>query len=74
RSTTPLKAGQEIFDAADSSQPCGLVAQSAAAPDAAGSGYDAIVVVQTAHAQARLQVNDTALELRPMHYALREDI
>ncbi len=72
--TVPVTAGQEVFDTADTSQPCGLVAQAAATPDAAGGGFDAIVVVQTAHAQARLQASDTALELRPMPYALREDI
>jgi folate-binding protein YgfZ len=74
-SPVPLTAGQEIFDAADLEQPCGLVAQAAARPDAAGGGCDAIVVLQTAHAQAQLQTAEgQALTLRPLPYALREDI
>jgi hypothetical protein len=47
-SQAALQAGQEIFHASDASQPCGLVAQAAAAP---GGGWDAIVSMQVALAQ-----------------------
>jgi tRNA-modifying protein YgfZ len=43
-----LHAGDEIFHASDASQPCGTVAQAAAAPD---GGWDAIVSMQVALAQ-----------------------
>ena len=43
-----LQAGQEIFHEADPTQPCGLVAQAAAAP---GGGWDAIVSIQIAASQ-----------------------
>ncbi|TXT35344.1 MAG: glycine cleavage T protein (aminomethyl transferase) [Comamonadaceae bacterium] len=39
----PLQAGQELFTAVDTSQPCGLVVQAAAAPT---GGFDAIVSMQ----------------------------
>lgn len=73
-SVAAMQAGQEIFDAADAGQPCGIVAQAAAAPD---GGFDAIVSLQTSAAGARLQVGQTggpALELLPLPYALLEDI
>ena len=67
--------GQEVFQQADGSQPCGVVAQCAAAP---GGGHDAIVSMQVAAAQAgglRLGSADGAgLELLPLPYALLEDI
>lgn len=69
-----LKAGQEIFDAADGSQPCGIVAQAAAAPQ---GGWDAVVSLQTASAQSQLQVGQSGgpgLGLLPLPYALLEDI
>jgi len=69
-----MQAGQEIFDAADASQPCGIVAQAAAAP---GGGFDAIVSLQTAAAGASLllgQPGGPALQLLPLPYPLLEDI
>jgi len=69
-----MLAGQEIFDAADPSQPCGIVAQAAAAP---GGGFDAIVSLQTSAAGASLQVGQAggpALQLLPLPYPLLEDI
>lgn len=69
-----MQAGQEIFDAADASQPCGIVAQAAAAP---GGGFDAIVSLQTSATGASLQVGQAggpAMELLPLPYALLEDI
>jgi folate-binding protein YgfZ len=69
-----MLAGQEVFDAADPSQPCGIVAQAAAAP---GGGFDAIVSLQTSAAGARLQVGQAggpALQLLPLPYPLLEDI
>lgn len=80
-SATPLSAGQEVFDVADLEQPCGVVAQAAAVPagqdgsaNNGETGFDAIVVLQTAHAQAQLQANGAPLTPRPLPYALREDI
>ena len=73
-SVGPLQAGQEVFEAADSSQPCGIVAQAAPAPP---GGWDAIVSLQTASAQGQLhagQADGPALELLPLPYPLLEDI
>lgn len=69
-----LQAGQEVFEAADSSQPCGIVAQAAPAP---WGGWEAIVSLQTASAQGQLhaaQADGPALELLPLPYPLLEDI
>ena len=44
-SQVELQVGQELFQDADPSQPCGLVAQAAAAPE---GGWDAIVSLQLA--------------------------
>lgn len=41
----PMKAGDEVFQAGDDSQPCGTVAQAAPAP---AGGFDAIVSAQVA--------------------------
>ena len=73
-SDAPMQAGQEIFDAADASQPCGIVAQAAAAP---GGGFEAIVSLQISAAQASLQLGQPggpALQLLPLPYPLLEDI
>ena len=73
-SEVAMQAGQEVFDAADASQPCGIVAQAAAAPQ---GGFDAIVSLQTASAQGSLQLGQPggpALTLLPLPYALLEDI
>jgi tRNA-modifying protein YgfZ len=47
-SPAQLHAGDEIFHESDASQPCGMVAQAAAAP---AGGWDAIVSMQVALAQ-----------------------
>jgi tRNA-modifying protein YgfZ len=47
-SSGQLQAGDEIFHESDASQPCGMVAQAAAAP---AGGWDAIVSMQIALAQ-----------------------
>lgn len=71
----PLQAGNEVFDLADVSQPCGTVAQAATAP---GGGFDAIVSLQTSAATGpglRLGAADgPALQLLPLPYPLLEDI
>jgi len=71
----PMAAGQEVLAAADPSQPCGLVAQAAAAP---AGGYDAIVSLQISAAEAgalRLGAAEgPALSLLPLPYPLRDDI
>ena len=48
-SAAPMKAGDEIFQDEDPQQPCGIVAQAAAAVN---GGFDAIVSMQTAAAEA----------------------
>ncbi len=73
-STAEMQAGQEVFDAADASQPCGTVAQAAPAP---GGGFDAIVSLQTSAVGASLRVGQAdgpVLQLLPLPYALLEDI
>ncbi|MFO6419398.1 YgfZ/GcvT domain-containing protein [Hylemonella sp. W303a] len=79
RSPVALSAGQEIFDAAAPHEACGVVAQTSAAPlgrrAAPEGGFDAIVVLQMAHAQAQLQTAEgAALTTLPLPYPLREDI
>ena len=70
--------GQEVFQADDTEQPCGLVAAAAAHPS---GGFDALVSMQTsaaAHAaQAPLRLGSAAgaaLTLQPLPYPLLEDI
>lgn len=74
-SEASMKAGDEIYDAADPSQPCGTVAQAAAAPEGA---FDAIVSLQVAAAQgADLHVGQAAgatLQLLTLPYPLLDDI
>jgi folate-binding protein YgfZ len=73
-SSAQMQAGQEVFDAADASQPCGIVAQAAASPS---GGFDAIVSLQVATAGGRLQLgraDGPSLELLPLPYSLLEDI
>jgi tRNA-modifying protein YgfZ len=73
--TSALKAGDEVFDSADPDQPCGLVAQAAAAPQ---GGFDAIVSMQTSAVNGpglRLsQADGPVLELLPLPYELLADI
>jgi folate-binding protein YgfZ len=70
-----MTAGQAVFQARDAEQPCGIVVQAAAAPD---GGTDAIVSLQiAAAAEGALHLgsaNGPALALRPLPYALLEDI
>jgi hypothetical protein len=70
-----MKAGDEVFDIADASQPCGTVAQAAAAPQ---GGFDAIVSMLTSAATGpglRLgQVDGPPIELLALPYELLEDI
>jgi folate-binding protein YgfZ len=70
-----LAAGQEVFQAADTGQPCGMVAQAAPAP---GGAWDAIVSMQIAAAEAGgLTVGDAtgpALTVLPLPYLLMTDI
>jgi hypothetical protein len=48
-----LKAGDEVFLASDETQPCGIVAQAAAAfSEAQAGGFDAIVVLQVSAVDA----------------------
>ena len=72
--TTALQAGQDVFEASDPGQPCGIVAQAAAAP---AGGFDAIVSLQTASAQGSLQLGQPGgpgLTLLPLPYPLLDDI
>jgi folate-binding protein YgfZ len=71
---TAMQAGQDIYAATDPEQPCGLVAQAAPAPQ---GGWEAIVSLQTASAQAVLhlgQADGPVLTLLPLPYPLLEDI
>ena len=71
-----VAVGAEIFAATDLEQPCGTVVQVAPTP-APGNGFDAIVSLQIAAAQATLQVgaaDAVPLTLEPLPYALLEDI
>jgi folate-binding protein YgfZ len=71
----PLQPGQEVFHESDASQPCGLVAQAAAAP---AGGWDAIVSIQIAAAEGgRLNAGGPEgglLQLQPLPYALVADV
>jgi folate-binding protein YgfZ len=70
-----LQAGQEVFHESDRSQPCGLVAQAAAAP---GGGWDAIVSIQiSAAGGGRLDAGGpegVQLSLQPAPYPLLADV
>lgn len=70
-----LQPGQEIFAAADPEQACGQVVQAAPAP---GGGWDAIVALQLAAAEAgdlrAGSATGPALALGDLPYALKEDI
>jgi tRNA-modifying protein YgfZ len=71
----PLQPGQEVFHESDASQPCGLVAQAAAAP---AGGWDAIVSIHIAAAEGgRLNAGGPEgglLQLQPLPYALVADV
>lgn len=70
-----MKAGDEVFATDDASQPCGIVAQAATAPQ---GGFDAIVSMQTSAATGpgvRLgQPDGPSIELLALPYPLLEDI
>ncbi|MDP3760410.1 MAG: folate-binding protein [Ramlibacter sp.] len=70
-----LQAGQEVFHESDPSQPCGLVAQAAAAP---AGGWDAIVSILIAAAgSGRLNVggpDGAQLAVQPAPYPLLADV
>jgi tRNA-modifying protein YgfZ len=74
-SAEALAAGAEIFHESDAGQPCGIVAQAAAAP---AGGCDAIVSMQISAAQGgRLAAGSAeggALDVQPPPYPLLADI
>lgn len=75
QATAPMRAGQAVFAEADAEQPCGLVAQAAAAP---GGVHEAIACLQISAAAAGGLHLDTAtgpaLTLLPLPYPLLDDI
>jgi tRNA-modifying protein YgfZ len=79
RCDAPMAAGQEVFDAADSEQPCGSVAFAAAVPGALSTGsgqWLGIVSMQTSAAGSTLTLGaqGPALQLQALPYALLDDI
>ena len=74
RSSVALTAGDEVFSAADPSQPCGLIAQAASL----GEVHVAVAELQVQAAQAadlHWRASDgPALQLLPLPYALRDDL
>jgi tRNA-modifying protein YgfZ len=78
-SEAPLQAGDEVFGSQDAEQACGTVVQAAAAPDfRPASGFDAIVSMQVAAAQAGgltlKSATGPGLRLLALPYELLEDI
>ena len=78
-SEVPLSAGDEVFQASDATQPCGTVAQAAAVPSgSAAGGFDAMVVLQVAAAEAGDvhlgSATGPALQVAPPPYPLLADI
>jgi folate-binding protein YgfZ len=75
-SDLPMKAGDEVFQDGDATQPCGIVAQGAALPTA--SGFDAIVSMQVSAVDAGGlhlgAASGPALVVVPPPYPLLEDI
>jgi folate-binding protein YgfZ len=73
-----MTVGEEVFQSDDDSQPCGLVAATAAVPEAAGGGFDAIVSMQiSALEAASLRLGSAlgaVLEVTPTPYELLADI
>jgi tRNA-modifying protein YgfZ len=74
-STAPMQAGVEVFHEADREQPCGVVAQAAAAPR---GGWDAIISIQlNATEGGRLMLGSAdgaALSLAATPYPLLADV
>jgi len=80
QSTASLKAGQEVFCSADSSQPCGLVAQAADDGDAHFgilelqlSSVDLLSQGATLHVPSAAEAG-AMIQLLPLPYSLKEDI
>ena len=71
----PMQAGDEVFQADDDSQPCGVVAQAAASPL---GGFDAIVSMQVSAFETNAVhlggANGALLALAPPPYPLLADI
>ena len=78
RSAASMRAGEEIFKAADPDQACGLVAQAAAVPPGLGGGFEAIVSIQLSAADAGplhlCSASGPTLTLSPPPYPLLADI
>jgi tRNA-modifying protein YgfZ len=75
RCDAPMAAGQEVFDAEDSEQPCGSVAFAAAVPHS--TQWLGIVSMQTSSAGSTLNLgagSGPALQLQALPYALLDDI
>lgn len=74
-SDAPMKAGDEVFQAEDDTQPCGIVAQAAQSPS---GGFDAIVSAQVSAVEAgTLHVgaaSGAAVVVAPPPYPLLADI
>jgi len=70
-----LVAGHELFHESDPSQPCGLIAQSAGAPN---GGWDAIVSIQTNVVEAGIvtagSAQGPAVRIAPAPYPLLADV
>ena len=69
-----MQAGQEVFTPDDAEQPCGVVAQAAAAPN---GGWDALVSVQIAAVERGLhlaQADGAVLTPLPLPYTLLEEV
>ena len=78
-SDAPMKAGDEVFRAGDDSQPCGTVAQGAAAPSGSQSGgFDAIVSLQVSAVETGGlhlgTASGPALVVAPPPYPLLADV
>lgn len=75
-STAPLNVGDEVFHASDREQPCGIVVNAAAHP--LGSGFDAIVSMQTSASDGQALTiaspDGPALQLQALPYELLADI
>ena len=75
QSASALQAGQELFHVADASQPAGVVAQATTHPL---HGHWALVCLQVGQTEGVLYPAggspETPLTLKPLPYALRDDI
>ena len=78
-SEASMKAGDEVFQEGDDSQPCGMVAQAAALPTGSSlGGFDAIVSMQVSAVEAAGlhlgSANGPTLVVAPPPYPLLADI